>query len=113
MNIKIEALIARKIGFASHQNAVPLVRELSLWNQEETTLEDLVLTLSTDPEFVESRSWNIDRIHPGDRLGIPDRDIKLNAGYLSGLTESLNADVVMRVSRGETVLVEQRFPTEL
>lgn len=113
MNIKIDALIARKIGFASHQNAVPLVRELSLWNQEETTLEDLVLTLSTDPEFVESRGWNIDRIHAGDRLGIPDRDIKLNAGYLSGLTESLNADVVLRVSQGETVLVEQRFPTEL
>lgn len=113
MNIKIDALIARKIGFASHQNAVPLVRELSLWNQEETTLEDLVLTLSTDPDFVESRSWNIDRIHAGDRLSISDRDIKLNAGYLSGLTESLNADVVMRVSQGETVLVEQRFPTEL
>lgn len=113
MNIKIEALIARKIGFASHQNAVPLVRELSLWNQEETTLENLVLTLSTDPDFVESRSWNIDRIHPGDRLSISDRDIKLNAGYLSGLTESLNADVVMRVSQGETLLVEQRFPTEL
>ncbi len=113
MNIKIEALIARKIGFASHQNAVPLVRELSLWNQEDTTLENLVLTLSTDPDFVESRSWNIDRIHPGDRLSISDRDIKLNAGYLSGLTESLSADVVMRVSQGETLLVEQRFPTEL
>lgn len=113
MNIKIDALIARKIGFASHQNAVPLVRELSLWNQEETTLEDLVLTLSTDPNFVESRSWNIDRIHPGDRLSISDRDIKLNAAYLSGLTESLNADVVMRVSQGENVLVEQRVPTEL
>uniref|UniRef100_A0A7C2AY16 DUF4011 domain-containing protein n=1 Tax=Pseudomonas graminis TaxID=158627 RepID=A0A7C2AY16_9PSED len=113
MNIKIEALIARKIGFASHQNAVPLVRELSLWNEEETTLENLVLTLSTDPDFVESRSWNIDRIHPGDRLSISDRDIKLNAGYLSGLTESLSADVVMRVSQGETLLVEQRFPTEL
>ncbi len=113
MNIKIDALIARKIGFASHQNAVPLVRELSLWNQEDTTLENLVLTLSTDPDFVESRSWNIDRIHPGDRLSISDRDIKLNAGYLSGLTESLNADVVMRVSQGEAVVVEQRFPTEL
>ncbi len=113
MNIKIDGLIARKIGFASHQNAVPLVRELSLWNQEETTLENLVLTLSTDPDFVEGRSWNIDRVHAGDRLSIPDRDIKLNAGYLSGLTESLNADVVMRVSQGENVLVEQRFPTEL
>lgn len=113
MNIKIEALIARKIGFASHQNAVPLVRELSLWNQEETNFENLTLTLSTDPDFVESRTWHIDRIHSGDRLSISERDIKLNAGYLSGLTESLSADVVMRLSQGDHLLVEQRFPTEL
>lgn len=113
MNIKIEALIARKIGFASHQNAVPLVRELSIWNQEETTLENLTLTLSTDPDFVESRTWNIDRIHAGDRLSISERDIKLNAGYLSGLSESLTADVVMRLVQGESLLLEQRFPTEL
>src|SRR5450830_1695543 len=113
MNIKIEALIARKIGFASHQNAVPLVRELSLWNQEETNFENLTLTLSTDPDFVESRTWHIDRIHSGDRLSIAERDIKLNAGYLSGLTESLSADVVMRLSQGDHLLVEQRFPTEL
>ena len=113
MNIKIEALIARKIGFASHQNAIPLVRELSIWNQEETNLENLILTLSTDPDFVESRSWHIDRIHAGDRLSISERDIKLNAGYLSGLSESLSADVVLRLSQGENLLVEQRFPTEL
>lgn len=113
MNIKIEALIARKIGFASHQNAVPLVRELSLWNQEQTNFESLLLTLSTDPDFVESRTWHIDRLNAGDRLSISERDIKLNAGYLSGLTESLSADVVMRLSQGDNLLIEQRFPTEL
>lgn len=113
MNIKIEALIARKIGFASHQNAVPLVRELSICNQEQSTFENLQLTLSTDPEFVESRTWHIDRIHAGDRLSISERDIKLNAGYLSGLTESLSAEVVMRLCHGDELLVEQRFATEL
>lgn len=113
MTIEIEALIARKIGFASHQNAVPLIRELSLWNKHDTDIEHLTLTLSTDPDFVESRTWQIDRLNAGDRLGIRERDIKLNASYLSGLTESLSADVIMRVSQGDTVLVEQRLPTEL
>lgn len=113
MNIKIEALIARKIGFASHQNAVPLVRELSLWNQEQTPFEHLVLTLSTDPDFVDRKTWHIDRLQPGDRLSIAERDITLNAAYLSGLSESLSADVILRLSQGDTLLVEQRFPTEL
>ena len=113
MSIKIEALIARKIGFASHQNAVPLVRELSLWNQSEQPFEDLVLSLGTDPAFVETRTWNIDRLNPGDRLSINERDIKLNAGYLAGLTESLGAEVVLRLSRGDELVVEQRFATEL
>jgi very-short-patch-repair endonuclease len=113
MSIKIEALIARKIGFASHQNAVPLVRELSIWNQDEQSFQDLVLTLGTDPAFVETRTWHIDRLFPGDRLSINERDIKLNAGYLAELSESLGAEVVLRLSQGNNLLVEQRFPTEL
>lgn len=113
MSITIEALIARKIGFASHQNAVPLVRELSVSNQGDQPLQDLVLTLSTDPAFVETRTWAIDRLNPGDRLSVTERDIKLNAGYLAGLSESLGADVVLRLSHGDELLVEQRFPTEL
>jgi very-short-patch-repair endonuclease len=113
MSIKIEALTARKIGFASHQNAVPLVRELRLCNEGESPVQDLVLTLSTDPSFVETRTWRIDRINPGDQLNIPDRDIKLNAGYLAGLSESLAGEVVLRLSHGDNVLAEQRFAIEL
>lgn len=113
MSIEIEALIARKIGFASHQNAVPLLRELSIWNQDEQSFENLVLTLGTDPAFVETRTWHIDRLNAGDRLSITERDIKLNAGYLAGLTESLGAEVVLRLCQGDNLLVEQRFATEL
>lgn len=113
MTITLEALIARKIGFASHQNSVPLVRELSIAHAGEHPLQDLTLTLSSDPAFVEPRSWNIARLNPGDRLGIAERDIKLDAGYLAGLSESLGAEVTLRVTQGERLLVEQHYPTEL
>jgi hypothetical protein len=113
LSINIEALIARKTGFASHQNAVPLVRELSLCNDSDSAFQDLVLTLSTDPSFIETRSWHLDRLNAGDRISVTDRDVTLNAGYLAGLTESLMADVVLRLSQGETLLAEQRLPVEL
>jgi very-short-patch-repair endonuclease len=113
MSIKIDAVIARKIGFASHQNAVPLVRELSLWHQGEQPLDNLLLSLATAPDFVEARSWRIDRMNPGDRLRIAERDITLDAGTLAGLDESLQADVLLRLTQGERVLAEERVPVQL
>jgi len=113
MSIKIEALVARKIGFASHQNAVPLLRELALTHDGETPYHDLTLTLDTDPACVEPRRWVVDRLLPGDHLVIGERDLRLNAQYLAGLNESLSAEVLLRVWQGETLLAERRVPTAL
>jgi hypothetical protein len=113
MSMKIEAVVARKVGFASHQNAVPLLRELSISNEGDVPEQGLVLTLTTDPEFVETRTWHIDRVSPGDRLTVSDRDIRLNANYLAGLSESLAAEVILRLFQGDELLAEERLPTEL
>ncbi len=113
MSMKIEAVVARKVGFASHQNAVPLLRELSIRNEGDVPEQGLVLTLTTDPEFVETRTWHIDRVSPGDRLTVSDRDIRLNANYLAGLSESLAAEVILRLFQGDELLAEERLPTEL
>lgn len=69
MNIKMEALIARRIGLVLPLNAVVLLHELSAWNQEETNLENLVLSLGTDFDLVESRTWHIDSLNAGYRQG--------------------------------------------
>lgn len=45
MTISIDASVASKIGFASHQNVVPLLRELELANGPEEIPGDLVLPL--------------------------------------------------------------------
>lgn len=46
MGIKAQVSIAHKLGFTSHQNAVPLLRELILHNESEETFQDLTLHLS-------------------------------------------------------------------
>jgi hypothetical protein len=84
----INATIAAKIGFASHQNAIPVIRELSVSPVAERASEGLKLSLLADPPFVQPKSWRIDGMDPGDTLRIADRDIALNATLLHDLTES-------------------------
>lgn len=45
---QIKSTITAKIGFASHQNSVPVVRELEVVSDGELTLENLLLELSSD-----------------------------------------------------------------
>ena len=113
MSIKIEGVIASKIGFASHQNAVPVVRELAVWHHGDVVYQDLVLELKADPPFLEAKTWRLDRLSPGESLRVADRDIKLNGGFLADLSESLRAEVALRLTCAGNVVAEECFPVEL
>lgn len=113
MSISIAARIASKIGFASHQNAVPVLRELEITNEGEETFETLVLSIAADPEFLEVRTWRIDRLAGNSTLHINERDLRLRGGYLNELNETLRGSVTLRVESGEEVLAESHVPVEL
>lgn len=113
MGIEIVGTLSPKIGFASHQNAIPILRELVLRSDDERDYESLVLSLTADPPFLEPKAWRVDALHRATDLRIDDRDVKLNGGYLSGLTESLSGDVRMTLMRGEEVLASVCKPVEL
>lgn len=111
---EIIATIAAKIGFASHQNAIPIIRELSISSAADGTVEGLKLSLCSDPPFVQPKTWHIDAMAPGDTLRIPDRDVSLNATLLHELTESLSGTLTLTLSdRDETTLKESIWPVEL
>ncbi len=95
--LEIEAIVASKVGFASHQNAVPLLREIRLRLVGEQGYEHCRLTIEADPHFVQTKTWQIDRLRPGDELSITDRHVQLNATLLDGLTESLTGTVTLTV----------------
>src|SRR5580704_7576736 len=97
MDINIEAIVASKLGFASHQNAVPVLRELLITNNSDADCNNLTLQLVADPPFLESKTWLIDRLSKSDSLHIKERDIKLNAGYLADLSESLTGELTLRL----------------
>jgi hypothetical protein len=73
--VKITATMSGRITFASQQNSVPLIRDLSVTNDTSGDLNDLTLKFSASLEFVTGHSWHLDRILAGTttRNIIPSR----------------------------------------
>lgn len=114
MSIGISASLATKIGFASHQNSVPLLHELVLENSTEDPIQDLVVILSAAPAFLEEKIWRIDSLKR--ELYIPDRELRLDASYLADLTEGMQGEIriqVRKVDANGELLVAENFPVEL
>lgn len=114
--LTINAIITPKLSFASHQNAVPVLRDLRLLNLGTAPLENLVVEISADPPVFEPTQWRLDRIAPGGETHITKRDLKLNAGLLLNLSEAVRATVTLRArveSMADDEAVTRDFPVEL
>lgn len=115
MSLQVTASLASKIGFASHQNAVALLQELTLVNTGEDALPNLTVKLSSAPLFLEVKIWKIDILPLGGSIRLNDRQVNLDAAYLGDLAESVRGDVIIEVNRDDETppLFCQRYPVEL
>ena len=111
--VSVAATLSRRITFASHQNSVPVIRDLTLHNTSEHNFEDLTLELLSDPTFVTPRTWSIDRLRADSDIHITDRDVSLNGQLLSDLTEAIKSDLIFTLRHGDDVLFVERHPVEL
>ena len=114
MTIGIHCETAAKLNFACHQNAFAFLRYLRIDNNDhETQLDDVFVSLSSNPAFLKPKSWRLDRIAPEDSILIEDRDIELDGNFLLNLTDAVRGTVTMTVEKAGLVLVEETKPVEL
>ncbi len=104
----LSTVLADRVTFATHQAAVPIIRELKVTNSTEATFEALRIELTCEPPVVLPHVWHLSRLRPGDELAVLSRDVKLDGGLLDRLSERMRADVTMRLLHGTAVIAEQR-----
>lgn len=105
---------APKLNLACHQSAFPYLRELSIENGSSTdALEDVVVTLSSNPAFLKSKSWRLERIAPGGFGQIPDREIELDGQFLLDLVDSVAGTAKITVEHRGTVVGDETKDVEL
>lgn len=112
-SLEIVYEIAQSFTYASFQNAVPVIRSVAISNPTGVDFESCTLELTSNPPFLRSKTWQIDRIIAGDRIPLTDRKIDLDARYLAGLNEAERGELTLRLSTGSEILVEQRIVVRL
>lgn len=111
----IDAVIAPKLSFATHQNDVPVLHELKLLNLGDTAAENVLLSVESDPPVFAAREWRFDRIASGGEVYVTGRDLPLNAALLLQLSEAVRATVTLtaRIEGADGCIAERRVPIEL
>jgi hypothetical protein len=104
LTARIDVDLAATFTFASHQNAVPVVRSIRVCNLASMSLDRLRLELTSQPAFLRPKTWTIDRIVAGDEVSLSDRRVDLDAAYLAGLNEAERGDLTLRLIQDDRVL---------
>lgn len=105
--------IASAFTYASYQNAVPVIRSITIENGTDRHLNSVRLELTSTPAFLRPKSWTIDALAPSDRLELSDRKIELDAGYLAGLNEAERGEIQLTLRTETEVFAEQRHTVRL
>jgi len=111
--VVITSVVSGSITFASQQNAVPLIREISLFNDTEESLDNLNLEFSASPAFVTTKTWHIDRIAPKSTAYVRDIDVALSGQFLNDLSEAISGEAIFSLRGQETLLDEKRHGLRL
>lgn len=92
-SLRVEAVLSRKLNLADYQNAIPVLRELTIVNETREEVKDVDLQVESVPPFLKSKVWHIDAVGVGQRYHLSGLDIRLDGALLARLTEAETASV--------------------
>lgn len=75
-------------NYAAWQNAVPLLRSVTVDNAFGLAFSSLTVEMKAAPAFARTKRWHIDRIGAGEKLTLKDVDLDIDPEYLDRLDEA-------------------------
>lgn len=114
VSVTIHSETSAKLNFACHQSAFAFLRDLRIENNDpEAQLDNVLVTLSSNPAFLKPKSWRLDRIAPEGIIPIKDRDVELDGGFLLNLADSVRGTATITVEQSGMVIAEESKSVEL
>ncbi len=99
----------QRVNFASAQNDVAIIEEISIDNPTDAALTDVRVTLRASPPIIREKTWTIDRIAPESQHALRDLSTPLDIERLRGLDEAEIGELEFRMeAQGLRTIVEKR-----
>ncbi|MGY3581970.1 very-short-patch-repair endonuclease [Bradyrhizobium sp. USDA 4341] len=111
--MKISCTATENINVAFYQNAIPIIRELTVENDLGSDVSGVSVHLSSEPAFVTPGVWRIDRIADKAIHHIRSLDLKLDPAFLTAITASRRAQLHIRVEAEGHPATESKIEVNL
>lgn len=95
--ITIEIEADPTLGYASIQNAVPIVHSLRLTNRSAHTFENVEVGLRCNPAFAQPVTLRFDVLVPGEIRRVAPLDLTPDHGFVANLQEAVRASIDVTV----------------
>jgi hypothetical protein len=111
--LRLEIEADPTIGYASIQNAVPIVRSIRVTNVGPDELEGVHIYVACNPGFAQGKNLRFERLTPGETRRIAPLVLDPNHQYLSTLNEAVKASITAHAVAGATTLGRTEQPIEV
>lgn len=96
------------LNFAMEQNGVPLIREVCVRNTGRESLRGAEIEVQVVPDLSKPQRLPVLALAPGAEHRIGPLNHRINSARLRELTEAEQAQVVVRLKQGDSLLAEER-----
>lgn len=111
--LKLTLSYSTAVNFAMQQNHVPIIRKLTLINDDEISIENVKIRVSFTPEISDEQERIIDIIPQTATIDIKDFHLNISTDFLSKLTEKISGEIIISVlHEGQTILLAN-YPIDI
>ena len=111
--IRMDVSILPVINFALQQNGLPIIRSILVNNLTSQVLYDAQIRISSSPAFSLPYQKIVSLIPAKSALELKDFEINMDAEYLAGLTERVNANLKIELYHEDQLLCTEDIPVSV
>lgn len=110
---RLELDSAPTIGYASIQNAVPVLRTIRLTNNSDEELTEVALLVRCDPAFAVGTTLRFQKLAPSETRSLGPIDLQPDHSLLADLQEGITASVSLTLVQGDRELAREAKAIEV